>query len=227
MQDRSAAQAFADFAARYGNMRIQSTGAAVVSHSGPLYNVDGSTPDPKIAGVTWKQLLINHGIGSLGNNHCYATTPLPGVPSSHPSFDVGGHVTTNSSGAVGTGGFCYLMPLCTWHNSTARNHQPFSPSPKVMLKLTGYMQAELAATFVARLPTDAPYTLVGAHGTEVFTADLEQPQVGTVWASQKDAVTGGPFPEHYLLFRQIRENGTISYVLEDAQLPDRAPNPAL
>ncbi|MGN7293138.1 hypothetical protein [Rhizobium sp. SAFR-030] len=216
MLDRSAADALMEFAQRYGNIRLQSTSATVVTYAGTLYNVDGSTYDPKIGGVTWKQLLVNSGI----NGNCYVTAPLPTVASSHPGFDVGGHMTTNSHGKVVTGQSCYLMPLCSWHNSTSRNHQAFSHTQTRMLELSGYMQAEPAATFLARMPTDAAYTLVGADGPQLFTADLAEPHVDALWGDSRDAVEGGTFPEYYLLFRQIREDGVISYVIDSSRLPE-------
>lgn len=222
MEDISVAQALADFAQRHSGVIIESTSATVVIYTGDLYNVVGSTPDPKINGVTWKQLLINNGIGTNSNDHCYATLPLPTGSSSHPNFSVGGHMTPNSDGSVPTGGSCYLMPLCYWHNSTSNNGVPFPHSPDTMLQLSGYMQSDLAATFVARMPSAAPYTLVGAHDGNVFTADVAGPDVASSWVGQKDAATGGAFPEHYILFRQIREKGLIKYVIEDARVPDPA-----
>jgi hypothetical protein len=144
------------FVARFGDMRIQSTAAKVVSYSGDLYNVDGSTEDPKIDGKKWKPLLEFHGI----SGNCYANTPVPDGITSHPAFSVGGHVTPNDDGDVPVGGDCYLMPLCSWHNNTARDGQVFEHTKTKMLELSGYMQGESVATFLARMPGEAPLSLV-------------------------------------------------------------------
>jgi hypothetical protein len=101
---------------------------------------------------------------------------------------------TNSHGTVMTGQSCYMMPLCTWHSSTARNHQPSGHTQTRMLELSGYMQAEPAATFLARLPTDAIRTLVGADGSQMFTADLAEPHVDTLWYAGPDVEEGGLLP---------------------------------
>lgn len=62
------------FVERYRDMAITSTGAKVVNFSGGLYNVKGSTPDPKrVPGQeneAWKQLLISYGIDA----NCYVTS---------------------------------------------------------------------------------------------------------------------------------------------------------
>ena len=86
--------------------------------------------------------------------------PLPPGGTTHPGFSVGGHVTPNADGNVPTGGDCYLMPLCSWHNSTARDGQVFQHTQTQMLELSGYMQGEPAATFLARMPGEAPLSLV-------------------------------------------------------------------
>lgn len=223
MEDISAAQALANFAQLHAGIIIQSTSATVVTYAGDLYNVIGSTDDPKIDGASWKQLLIDKGIGTGANDHCYVTSPLPAPTekTTHPEFNVGGHMTINSDGSVPAGGTCYLMPLCKWHNSASRT-MAFSHSLTTILKLSGYMQAELAATFLARMPSSAPYTLVGVNGSNVFTADVDGLDTVSAWKGQQDASIGGSFPEHYILFRQIREGDKVSYIIEDTRLPDVA-----
>jgi len=143
--------------------RLLSTGAEVVDFSGDLYNVTGSTNDPaaipRHTDEAWKRLLISMA-GLASDTSCYVTNVLATRGSSHPKFSVGGHMTTDPDGTVGEGGSCYLMPLCKWHNSTARDGQRFEHSKTRMLKLTGYMQGELAATFALRQPSHEPFALL-------------------------------------------------------------------
>jgi hypothetical protein len=215
MNENIAAQAVADFVSRYSGIHIESTSATPVNYSGVLYNVNGSTPDPKINGVTWKQLLIYYGI----NSNCYVTHPLPGGGTSHPQFSVGGHMTVHSNGSVPTGGSCYLMPLCYWHNSTSNNGVAFQHSNTYMLQLSGYMQDELAATFLARMPGDAPLRIIGADGGLLSI----QPADDAVFSAMKTAdvaeVEQITLPSHYIVLRQVKEAGVIRYVIDQVSLP--------
>ncbi|KPF46227.1 hypothetical protein [Rhizobium sp. AAP43] len=215
MNEQIAAQALADFVSRYSGIHIESTSATPVNYSGVLYNVDGSTPDPKIDGATWKQLLINYGI----NSTCYVTSPLPGGSTSHPQFSVGGHMTANADGSVPTGGSCYLMPLCYWHNSTSNNGVAFQHTNTYMLQLSGYMQGELAATFLARMPGDAPLRIVGADGNQLTIQPVDGPGLS---AMKTPGMTDEPqlaLPPHYIVFRQVEEAGRMRYVIEEVALP--------
>ena len=46
------------FVTRFGEIRLFSTSAAVVTYPAPLYNVIGSTDDPKVPGYSsWTSLL--------------------------------------------------------------------------------------------------------------------------------------------------------------------------
>ena len=63
-------------------------------------------------------------------------------------------MTPNSSGEVEQGGVSYLMPLCYWHNHTARNNKAFKHKETRMLKLTGFMEGETPITFSMRLPAE-------------------------------------------------------------------------
>jgi hypothetical protein len=215
MTEHIAAQALAEFFSRYSGIHIESTSATPVNFGGILYNVDGSTWDPKINGVTWKQLLINYGI----NSNCYVTHPLPGGGTSHPQFSVGGHMTVNQNGSVPTGGSCYLMPLCYWHNSTSNNGVPFQHANTIMLQLSGYMQGELAATFLARMPGDAPLRIVGADGALLTI----QPADEAVLSTMKTAAVGEEpeisLPPHYIVFRKVEEAGRTRFVIDQAFLP--------
>lgn len=215
MATPEAAQILKQFYENFGDAVLKSTSATVVQYPGTLYNVDGSTDDPKIDGVTWKQLLIDNGI----NGNCYVTSPLPTDDSSHPSFNVGGHMTPNSDGSVAIGGICYLMPLCSWHNSKQRDGVPFAHTETTMLQLSGYMQAEPAATFLARQPGDAPYTMVGADGTQLTVHPIGKAQVAALKTARPLAAGEMSGPAHYLIFRQVHDGDAIRYVIDHASLP--------
>lgn len=141
------------FVRRYAGAELLSTSAELVHSSDLLYNVTGSTEDPRAVeghvGVSWKQLLNRFDGFSAAS--CYVTDPVPEEPSSHPQFLVGGHMTPDSSGQVEIGGVSYLMPLCKWHNSTARDGTPFEHEETRMLKLMGFMEGDTPLTFAARL----------------------------------------------------------------------------
>ena len=50
------------FVSRFGEIRLFSTSAAVVTYPAPLYNVIGSTDDPKVPGYSsWTSLLQGKG----------------------------------------------------------------------------------------------------------------------------------------------------------------------
>jgi len=150
------------FAAQFAGDTVKSTGAETVNYSGVLYNVSGSSEDPPEVpgheGSSWKGLLIE--ILGLEDANCYVTNGDAPTSSSHANFSVGGHMTANSDGSVPYGGDSYLMPLCSWHNSTARNGKPFQHDETLMLKLTGYMQGDTPALFQARLRAPEPYSLL-------------------------------------------------------------------
>lgn len=184
---------------------ITSTGASVVNISGTLYNVDGSTPDPKrVPGYkdkSWKDLLIAKGIPS--GSPCYITNAVP-AGTSHPEFSVGGHMTPSSDGNVSVGGSCYLMPECQWHNNKARDGIAFYHSETAMLQLTGYMQGELGATFQIRLPCSEAFGLL---------YNLEGDWQHQNFATKADAeyflaqLNGGQQVEHHLFERHIQLQG--------------------
>lgn len=138
--------------------KITSTGAKVVSVKWDLYNVKGSSADPKIPGYSsWKALLIDYGIPA--SSDCYVANETPSG-NTHPDFSVGGHMTLRSDGSVTYGGTCYLMPECDWHNNKARDGTAFSHAETDMLELSGYMQEELEATFRLRIPSSDDFGLL-------------------------------------------------------------------
>lgn len=144
------------FLERSMDKTLFSTGARLVDFEDVLYNISGSTDDPQEVrdheGKDWRNLLIS--FESLSDAHCYVDNVPPEGSSSHPNFSVGGHMTPNPSGEVEKGGVSYLMPLCYWHNHTARNYKAFEHDETTMLELTGFMEGETPITFLMRLPAD-------------------------------------------------------------------------
>ncbi|WP_341712966.1 hypothetical protein [Erythrobacter sp.] len=199
------------FADRYAGLQIESTGATAVNYSGVLYNVKGSTPDPKIGGLTWKALLERYGISGA----CYANTPTAPSDSSHPDFSVGGHVTPNKDGSVPTGGNCYLMPLCYWHNGKANDEKAFNHSQTAMLQLSGYMTGDLAATFMARMAGAAPLALV-----QLDDSGLAYRSIADDPGAIDDALQAVGAKPAYILLRRRGEGDTATYTIERSQFAD-------
>ena len=152
MTETTTIERLTDFVERVPKIGILSTKQVVVNYSGDLYNVDGSTEDPKdVDGYedkTWKYILEQ--AAGLADSNCYVTNSTPPDDTSHPTFSVGGHMTPNSDGVVEHGNDTYLMPLCHWHNNPARNGVAFEHEETKMIILSGYMQGETALTFMMR-----------------------------------------------------------------------------
>lgn len=207
-----------DFVERNKGIEIQSTGATVVNYVPGLYNVSGSTEDPAAVpghmGRSWKRLLIEKGISDT--SECYATGPLANDGSSHPKFSVGGHMTPNADGSV-SNGLSYLMPLCSWHNSTSNNGKLFSHTHTSMLKLTGYMQGELAVTFQLRLPSADPYALLFYSEGGWEYRNLSDEQAANIASESLMKSMKGP-EENYVLFKREQGNMTLHYI-EAVNLP--------
>ena len=85
-----------------------------------------------------------------------------------------------------------------------------------MLKLTGYMEGDLAATFAARAPGDAPYRLVGVEDDGVAARTLEMPLPPVHLFN-----AGISRPASYLVFRRVEEGGVVHFVIEESRFPDR------
>ena len=216
------AERLARFAERFESLPITSTAAAIVSYSGALYNVDDSTGDPLIDGLKWKQLLITMSAKSAGCKivqACYADTPVATTGSSHNEFSVGGHVTPNSSGVVAKGGSCYLMPLCSWHNSKARDGQAFGHANTCMLQLSGYMQSEPFASFMARMDGAAPAAIVYAGEEGLEQRVLEHPGHAPVEALELAGAGEGGLPESFVILQRVEEDGETFYRIVDSRTP--------
>lgn len=197
---------------------LRSTGAALATLSSPVYNVDGSRDDPKHVpkheNEAWKQLLI--GLGVSAASPCYVTNAVAPKDSSHPEFSVGGHMTTDATGEVPVGGTCYLMPLCNWHNNKARDGVKFEHVLTQVVKLTGYMKGELAATFQLRLPTDDPFAVLyyaGADQGWKYRNFVQDP------SEQLEQAFPGETPPD--LFVVIERSGgpQVTHAVRDVRLP--------
>jgi len=192
--DLIGAQAFFD---AHKKLKLYSTGSKVVHISDDLYNVDGSSCDPGLD-KSWKQLLINNGI----NKPCYVTNnDKPGK--SHPNGWLGGHMTKDQTGQVPNGGSCYLMPLCSWHNSTARNGVAFKHTETEMLLLTGYMNCDTALTFSLRQEeTDAPFRIGTFEDGALNVKNLSQNEFKSHTAKMS-ALDARTEPPHVILEKVI------------------------
>ncbi len=198
-----------NFVDRFGGATIKSTGAFTANYSDVLYNVSGSTIDPPIDGKNWRELLLAHGI----TGECYVTNGDAPVGSSHAGFDVGGHMTPNPDGHVPFGADSYLMPLCKWHNNPARNGVAFTHEKTFMLRLTGYLQSEIAATFMARMPSEETHALVFASDDTIKSANLTDEQVDALTHSaQPDDVLNEPVGD-YLILKRHGSNPDSEYAV--------------
>jgi hypothetical protein len=105
-----------EYGAGYEVLTIESVfgGEVTFSYQENLANVIGSTPDPKIAGLTWIQLWANQ----------FGTYPVICMSYQFGGFGcgnslVGGHVITGTQAkAVAKGSnSVYIMPICIQHNN--------------------------------------------------------------------------------------------------------------
>lgn len=209
------AQLLIDFVQKHEGMKLLSTRAEVVEFAGVLYNVDGSSDDPEIDGYNWRSLLRERGI----DRDCYVTNIQPLGETSHANFSVGGHMTVNRDGSVPFGGECFLMPLCSWHNSKARDHMAFEHTETRMLKLFGYLEKEPRATFSARMASDEEFALV-ALADSGGAGLISPPRLGNQPLKLLDGIAGLKEPEFFVLLRQNQEDGQTFYRIEDAKLPN-------
>ncbi len=214
MDDRPTANdALKQFVEAYAGQRIDSTGYSKVPNVAlPIYNVIGSTTDPKIPGFpTWKDLLDHNG---FAGNKCFVTGA---ADRSHPGFDVGGHMTHQADGSV-LKGICYLMPLCKLHNGKGFEKQPFkSLTSTTMLQLTGYKPKDVAATFLARLAGDAPVALVFRSGEGLDYRALNDARADTREKLFEDVADsrGNDLPQHYVMLKRMPDGDRPTYEIVD------------
>lgn len=196
------------FVEHSGDVTIKSTGAEVVTFAGVLYNVDGSSPDPEIEGKNWKELLISRGI----DGNCYVTNDTP-TGNTHPNFGVGGHMTPNSDGRVELGADSYLMPLCHWHNNKSRDGTAFEHAETKMLKLSGFLEYEVAATFQARLPSSERHTIVYTSESELKYSDLSDVDAKSVVAGDLPQRILNSGLDRFILLEKADQGQTAGYHL--------------
>lgn len=194
---------------------LLSTGAKIVYFSGVLYNITGSTHDPQevrnYEGENWKSLLVLK--AGLADARCYVTNATAPEGSNHDNFAVGGHMTTDPQGEVEIGGVSYLMPLCKWHNSTAKNGVAYTHDETKMLRLTGFMEGDTLVTFTMRMPSDEDHVLL------YFDQLSERWKYSHLYDVQvlswKDKFLNFPFdparPKDYVIFK--RHGGSL-FMLE-------------
>jgi len=111
------------------------------------------------------------------------------------------------------------MPLCSWHNNKARDGVKFTHTSTKMLKLTGYMQGEPAATFQARLPSDDRFAIVYFSEGAWEHENLSDAQAADVNSSGIPNVSAGCEIEYYVLFKRVRKKTRILHVVREARLP--------
>lgn len=202
-----------DIIARSGEIGIKSTGASLINYTGNLYNVDGSSDDPNIDGRNWKNLLTSHGI----NSPCYVSNSTPNN-NSHPGFNVGGHMTQNSDGHVLVGADSYLMPLCSWHNHTSRNGVAFTHEKTLMLRLSGYMQDEFVASFIARLPSEERFALIYRDNEEWKSLNLVDQQATDTKSGNLPEALLLCRPDQYVLLERVARNNGQYYIVNKSKL---------
>lgn len=172
---------------------LTSTSAKLITYTGgKLRNVKGSTPDRRDVdgneNESWRQLVINVSNGLIDNNTpCYAIDPAAPAPTdcTHPQFKVGGHVTPDKNGNAweikdAQGNVidrkCYLIPWCSWHNSTARDQYEYDINLKNVVELSGYTGKLNLITFMARLAVEKEqivFLLKKQNGWEISYFDHE------------------------------------------------------
>jgi hypothetical protein len=206
-----------EFVSRFGDKRLMSTSANVVTYTAALYNVIGSTHDPKIPGYpSWTYLLQQLGIGVGTNDHCYVDPQTS--DHSHPAFQVGGHMTPNMDGTVPPSNICYLMPLCKWHNGKGNNHVAFAHSLTQILELHGYMTSEPAATFMARLSGQAPAALVFAADEGLKFQTLSDEDFTRLQSGSLADAIGPHVPENHIVLRRREDGKGLFYTVEQTRL---------
>jgi len=191
-----------DWIGKLEGPKLYSTDSAIINFDGILYNVSGSTEDPPevvaCPGCSWKELLVKS--ADLAKARCYVGNSDAPEKSSHNNFSVGGHMTPNKDGHVDVGADSFLMPLCSWHNSTARNGVPFQVSNRRLLRLKGYMLGESFVTFAARSParSERKYGLIYLDGDDLIwkTKDVNPKQATKLKQGSNDS------PESFVLIEK-------------------------
>ena len=189
---------------------VYSTGVEKVDPSslGSLFNVIGSSDDPKINGKSWKQLFLKYFPDA---DECYVKESDPLVSgTTHPEFTLGGHVCTGSSREIGPTEVCYLMPLCSAHNNS--NKYEFTSYDIPILELKGYMTDEPAFTFIARMENALPFSIVFAQGMEWYHKNISEEVMSKILeTNQLEALGFGELERYAILRRDNSYNGISIY----------------
>ena len=196
---------------------IESTGYECVNFSDALYNVIGSRHDPEIDGQTWISLLKTCD-GIDDETDCYVTNCPPSGKSSHPQFDVGGHMTTNSDGSVPDGGTCYLMPLCKWHNNSARNGKKFEHTSQKMIELSGYNESDTATTFLARVPGPEAFSIVYQARDKHKTEHIDESRAHSAVRDGVRTAFYDASADHFILFKRVTLKDKPYFIIHHSRL---------
>jgi len=172
---------------------IFSTSADVVYVEQDVFNVTGSDKDPKIGGKSWKTLLKENGI----YGPCYVTNQKPDRDdTTHDEGKwLGGHMALTKDGIIQPGGDSYLMPLCSWHNHTKRDHRNFEHDKTKMLKLGGFMKGQNALTFHIRRKDLGLHRILikGSQGWQVSIMDSLDAGAINVFRDRLSATSRNPY----------------------------------
>lgn len=210
-----------EFIAKLKSDGLGTTGATVKTITADLYNVEGSTDDPKKVpdheNESWKNLLISLVPEITVDSKCYVTN---GGEGSHDNFSLGGHMTKESNGGV-INKTCYLMPLCYWHNNPARDGDKFEHTKTEMLELTGYMEGELNVTFELRLPSDQPFAVLFCHENEWKFKNITHSEADSLKERVFDHFSPTESIEYYVLIerKKIDTTTTTMHQVVTSNLP--------
>ena len=126
-------------------------------------------------------------------------------------------MTQNANGSVAAGGSCYLMPLCSWHNAKSRDGIAFSHGNPVVY-LTGYMQMDIAPTFMARFPSIEPFSCVYlADGVLKVRRLTEDAAARLSYETLAEPGESGGVSDYVLMKRIVAEDRDM-YEIVDAKL---------
>lgn len=145
------------------------------------------------------------------------TNPTPDG-NTHPQFNVGGHMTPDPEGYVAYGADSYLMPLCSWHNQKNRDGVDFKLRNSLVLRLSGYMMGEVAASFTARLPAKERFAIINTDDDEIKSINLSDKDEKNVEKGRLRESGLRYDPEKFVLIERIHQDTDYRYFLRDTEL---------
>ncbi len=87
-----------------------------------------------------------------------------------------------------------------------------------MLKLSGFMEGELAATFMARLPSERCHAIVYTGSDELMCKDLSEPEAEAAKNGRlSEDVLSTPLGD-FILMERVDRNGQLRYVVRSTSL---------